>query len=97
MALPGHKGYATPVHQDAIRRLGPCSIHRQSFDYIRELCGEYSEVFYALKARRLQPLRPQRRPYGLGEANREARDSLSPMEIKKLLLMASRLWKRTRS
>ena len=45
-----HKGYATPAHQEAIRRLGPCSIHRKSFDYIRELCGEYSEAFYTLKA-----------------------------------------------
>jgi ribonuclease HII len=26
-----HKGYCTPEHQDAIRRLGPCAIHRQSF------------------------------------------------------------------
>ncbi len=26
-----HKGYATPVHQEALRRLGPCGIHRMSF------------------------------------------------------------------
>jgi len=26
-----HKGYATEVHRDAIRRLGPCRIHRRSF------------------------------------------------------------------
>jgi len=26
-----HKGYATAEHRDAIRRLGPCSIHRVSF------------------------------------------------------------------
>src|SRR6185295_11911447 len=30
-----HKGYATPEHQRAIRGLGPCPIHRRSFDYIR--------------------------------------------------------------
>ena len=27
----GHKGYATAAHRDAIRRLGPCPIHRRSF------------------------------------------------------------------
>jgi ribonuclease HII len=26
-----HKGYATPEHQEALRRLGPCAIHRRSF------------------------------------------------------------------
>jgi ribonuclease HII len=26
-----HKGYATPEHGDALRRLGPCGIHRMSF------------------------------------------------------------------
>jgi ribonuclease HII len=27
----GHKGYATPAHRDAIRRLGPSPIHRTSW------------------------------------------------------------------
>src|SRR5204863_6038746 len=44
-----HKGYATPVHQRAIRALGPCPIHRKSFDYIREICGDYSSLYYELK------------------------------------------------
>ena len=26
-----HKGYGTQAHRDAIRRLGPCAIHRRSF------------------------------------------------------------------
>jgi len=26
-----HKGYPTEIHRDAIRRLGPCAIHRRSF------------------------------------------------------------------
>jgi ribonuclease HII len=30
-----HKGYGTPDHQLAIARLGPCRIHRRSFDPIR--------------------------------------------------------------
>src|SRR6266567_4352356 len=45
----GHKGYATPEHQRAIRELGPCPIHRRSFDYIREICGQYCDLYYSLK------------------------------------------------
>lgn len=40
-----HKGYGTPEHQRALRELGPCPVHRRSFDYIREVCGEYSELY----------------------------------------------------
>jgi ribonuclease HII len=29
--LASHKGYGTSAHRQAIRRLGPCPIHRQSF------------------------------------------------------------------
>lgn len=39
-ALPGygfaaHKGYATPEHRDALRRLGPSTAHRQSWAPVR--------------------------------------------------------------
>ena len=26
-----HKGYGTAAHMEAIRRLGPCPLHRRSF------------------------------------------------------------------
>lgn len=32
-----HKGYATPDHLHALRRLGPCPLHRRSFSPIREM------------------------------------------------------------
>jgi ribonuclease HII len=88
-----HKGYATPAHQAAIRSLGPCPIHRKSFDYIRELCGEYSEIFYALKQ---EGYRIEDRTALSDWETRieECRDRLSPIEHKKLLLMVSRIWKR---
>ena len=88
-----HKGYATPAHQDAIRRLGPCAIHRKSFDYIRELCGQYSNLFYSLKNEGAGILTRSELPVWEGRV-RESRDLLSPMEYKKLLLMANRRWKR---
>jgi ribonuclease HII len=30
-----HKGYSTPEHLNALRRLGPCDVHRRSFDPVR--------------------------------------------------------------
>ncbi|HEX6634703.1 MAG TPA: ribonuclease HII [Usitatibacter sp.] len=32
-----HKGYASPTHLAALRRLGPCEIHRRSFEPVRIL------------------------------------------------------------
>ena len=34
-----HKGYPTPEHLEALRRLGPCPIHRRSFAPVREALG----------------------------------------------------------
>jgi ribonuclease HII len=88
-----HKGYATPEHQRAIRELGPCHIHRRSFDYIREICGEYCDLYYSLK----------QQGYGCNtraelseweSKMKAAAEKLSLNENKKLHLMATRLWKR---
>jgi len=46
-----HKGYATAEHQAAIRRHGPCELHRQSYAFLRELRGQYSPQFYELRER----------------------------------------------
>lgn len=35
--LARHKGYPTPDHKAALRRLGPSPIHRRSFAFVREL------------------------------------------------------------
>lgn len=32
-----HKGYATPAHFEALRRYGPCKIHRRSFGPVRQM------------------------------------------------------------
>jgi ribonuclease HII len=88
-----HKGYATPFHQDAIRKMGPCSVHRRSFDYIRELCGQYSETFYALKEEGAR-IADRKLLSAWEKRVKDAAATLSPMESKKLLLMARRLWNR---
>jgi len=88
-----HKGYATPDHQRAIRDLGPCPIHRRSFDYIRELCGEYSDVYYSLKEAGYACC--SRDQLSAWESKMKAAEpQLSFNENKKLHLAATRLWKR---
>jgi ribonuclease HII len=88
-----HKGYATPEHQRAIKELGPCPIHRRSFDYIRELRGEYCELYYSLKNEGYACA--SREELSTWEATMKASESkLSFNENKKLHLTATRLWKR---
>jgi ribonuclease HII len=97
-AYPGygfasHKGYATQEHQNAIRELGPCPIHRKSFDYIREICGEYCDLYYELKTRGAQ-VASREAMISLEAALDACREQLSEMENKKLHLMKGRLWRR---
>jgi ribonuclease HII len=87
-----HKGYGTPEHQDAIRRLGPCAIHRMSFTFMREIRGEYSEVFYTMKDH-LEGTRDHAVLMSLEEELAERRSELSEDEQRKLRLMLSRRWK----
>jgi len=88
-----HKGYATPVHQAAIRRLGPCPIHRKSFDYIRELCGLYSSLYYELKKQGSE-VSSRKGLLAWEKKVRAARQQMSAMENKKIQTAARRLWKR---
>lgn len=41
-AFSKHKGYATPVHQEALARLGPCAIHRKSFKPVQLASGLFA-------------------------------------------------------
>lgn len=90
--LARHKGYPTADHQDAIRRLGPSPIHRQSFSFIRELCGGYSAVFYGLQ-RQLETARSNEALTRFEAALDEVRASLSEDEQRKLRLVLARRWK----
>ncbi|HAT4436625.1 TPA: ribonuclease HII [Legionella pneumophila] len=35
-----HKSYATPVHKEALMRLGPCKIHRRSYSPVADLISK---------------------------------------------------------
>jgi ribonuclease HII len=87
-----HKGYATSEHQEAIRRHGPCPIHRMSYGFIRELCGEYAASFYALK-QQLESAEDAAALRCFEETLDRQRSGLDEPEHRKLRLMLLRRWK----
>lgn len=87
-----HKGYCTPEHQEAIRRHGPCAIHRRSFTFIRELRGEYSTLFYDLKGR-LERAAVAAEIQAVEDEVAACREALAEYEQRKLKLMLTRRWK----
>ncbi len=87
-----HKGYGTSEHQNAIRGLGPCPVHRLSFPFIRELCGEFSELFYTLK-QQLQEVDSAAALHTFEKQLRERWSELDEKEQRKIRLMLSRRWK----
>jgi ribonuclease HII len=87
-----HKGYGTPEHQNAIRALGPCPVHRLSFPFIRELCGEFSPLFYNLK-QQLQEVDSSIALRGFEKKLKERWSELDEKEQRKIRLMLSRRWK----
>jgi ribonuclease HII len=87
-----HKGYCTPEHQEAVRRLGPSPIHRRSFTFIRELCGEYSALFYELQARlHTAAAQAELAAFEAELAGHQA--TLAEHEHRKLKLTLARRWK----
>jgi ribonuclease HII len=87
-----HKGYSTPEHQAAIKAHGPCAIHRRSFTYIRELCGEYSPLFYDLK-QRLDGAAAAADLQAFDDELETCASALAEHEQRKLRLVLSRRWK----
>lgn len=90
--LAKHKGYPTPEHRAAFLRLGPSPIHRMSFPVIHEMQGEYSPLFYALRAR-LDAARSRAALDALEAALAAEADALAEAESKKLRLLIGRRWK----
>jgi len=39
-----HKGYGTAEHREAIRRWGPCALHRRTFRGVREWLREDDDL-----------------------------------------------------
>lgn len=87
-----HKGYSTPEHQVAIRKFGPSPVHRKSFTFIQELCGEYSGFFYELK-NRLYSAATREAMCEFEKELKSAQKRLSVIEQHKLKLLLTRRWK----
>jgi len=41
-----HKGYATSYHIEILRKIGPCKIHRTCYEFVRGVCGEFSDDYF---------------------------------------------------
>jgi ribonuclease HII len=87
-----HKGYSTPEHQAAIRKFGPCPLHRLSYPFIRELRGLYSPLFYELQAL-LGRAKTGKQLEAFERRLKAQWENLSDHETKKLRLVLSRRWK----
>jgi len=87
-----HKGYGTPEHRQALKKLGPSAVHRKSFPVMHELQGEYSALFYVLKTQ-LEAVQT-RAALDEMETSLRAQDAeLAEQECKKLRLLVARRWK----
>lgn len=87
-----HKGYSTPEHQGAIRRYGPCALHRMSYPFIQELRGLYSARFYELKERLAKARSAAKLRAVEGKLKADGAD-LTDVERRKLKLLIARRWK----
>jgi ribonuclease HII len=86
-----HKGYATAEHQAAIREHGPCVVHRRSYAFLHELCGESSPRFYDLQQRIAAALEAGAME-ALARELREAAGDLPEGEHRKLKAFLDRRW-----
>jgi ribonuclease HII len=87
-----HKGYSTPQHQAAIRRFGPCVLHRMSYPFIQELRGQYSRAFYEMKEQ-LAAACSRRLLKSMERRLKADAVELSEHERRKLKLIITRRWK----
>jgi len=88
-----HKGYGTPRHLEAIRELGTCAIHRQSYPALRQVLGQAAPLFYELRddiqrAASLTELEP------VQERLRAAGEQMALAEARKLSALLGRRRKR---
>jgi len=86
-----HKGYATADHQEAIRRHGPCVVHRRSYAFLHELCGEASPAYYELQ-QKIAGAIDEREFAALLREIGERREAMPELERKKLEAALDRRW-----
>ena len=77
--LAHHKGYASPDHLAAVKRLGPSPVHRRSF----HLNGFHTPAYLHLRGRIDRTIRPEDLP-SIAHDLRQARASLPPRAFREL-------------
>jgi len=78
-----HKGYGTPQHLAALRKLGPCPIHRRSFAGVEEARKECSPAYrHMIRAISLASRPDELR--AVGQAIRDQANSVTDGELERL-------------
>lgn len=78
-----HKGYGSAEHLEALRRLGPCPLHRRSFGPVADLVAAPSEAFETFKEG-IASCRGLGELERLGGYIRQGSDLLKPKEVEQL-------------
>ncbi|NUN15298.1 MAG: ribonuclease HII [Myxococcales bacterium] len=84
-----HKGYPTPDHQDALRKFGPCAVHRMSYPAVLEWSGRFGETYDELK-RELADMKTKNALDQWRKRLRTRSHELTETERKRLRAMAQR-------
>ena len=87
-----HKGYPTAEHREALLKLGRTPVHRTSFSALNELFGEFSPLFYTLRAQLFAAASREELTAFESDLRGRAGD-LSERECGKLRILARRRWK----
>ena len=88
-----HKGYGTPEHIAALRRLGPCEIHRRSFRIVHELGGGVSRRYAGFRSELLAAENAAALESAAGRIA-EARGELDAYELRRLRALYKRCYVR---
>ncbi len=84
-----HKGYGSSNHLEALRRFGPCPIHRRSFRTVASLLQGRSDDF-AVYEKGIEQAADLNALEAIGRSIAGARDHLPPLEIKALRSLFAR-------
>ena len=80
----GNKGYGSADHLEALRRLGPCPLHRRSFGPVADLIGRNESDSYRIFAEGIDGCADVAELARIGEHVRAAKGDLSAGELKSL-------------
>jgi ribonuclease HII len=91
-----HKGYGTEEHFAALTRLGPCAIHRLSFDVVRETAGGFSPLYQRFR-RLMTDAVDEQTLESIGADVKESAADLSEYELSRLRSLYRRTYIRIRA